>query len=68
VAAVNDLKDRAALHELENNARCGFQHSKAPHDAGVVDGDQVAAKFANDPKGLLNPGKLKGYMEAIARD
>ena len=34
---------------------------------GVVDGDQVAAKFANDPKGLLNPGKLKGYMEAIGQ-
>ena len=28
---------------------------------GVVDSDQVKAKFKYDPKGLLNPGKLKGW-------
>ena len=28
---------------------------------GIVDGDQVAAKHTNDPKGLLNPGKLRGF-------
>jgi FAD/FMN-containing dehydrogenase len=30
---------------------------------GVVDADQVAAKAANDPAGLLNPGKLRGWLE-----
>ncbi|MFN9693951.1 MAG: FAD-binding oxidoreductase [Synechococcaceae cyanobacterium] len=30
---------------------------------GVVDGDQVAAKAAYDPAGLLNPGKLRGWLE-----
>ena len=30
---------------------------------GVVDADQVAAKAAYDPQGLLNPGKLRGWME-----
>ena len=28
---------------------------------GVIDGDQVAAKARFDPKGLLNPGKLRGW-------
>jgi hypothetical protein len=31
---------------------------------GVVDADQVAAKAAHDPAGLLNPGKLRGWLEA----
>jgi len=30
---------------------------------GVVDADQVAAKHAYDPAGLLNPGKLRGWLE-----
>ena len=30
---------------------------------GVVDADQVAAKAAYDPAGLLNPGKLRGWLE-----
>ena len=30
---------------------------------GVVDADQVAAKAAFDPLGLLNPGKLRGWLE-----
>jgi uracil-DNA glycosylase len=30
---------------------------------GVVDADQVAAKAAYDPAGLLNPGKLRGWQE-----
>ena len=28
---------------------------------GVIDSDQVKAKLKFDPKGLLNPGKLKGW-------
>ena len=30
---------------------------------GVVDADQVKAKLKYDPKGLLNPGKLEGWMK-----
>ena len=30
---------------------------------GVVDADQVAAKADYDPAGLLNPGKLRGWLE-----
>ncbi len=30
---------------------------------GVIDGNQVHAKHCFDPKGLLNPGKLKGWMK-----
>ena len=30
---------------------------------GTVDADQVAAKAAYDPAGLLNPGKLRGWWE-----
>ena len=30
---------------------------------GVVDADQVAAKQRFDPSGLLNPGKLRGWLE-----
>jgi len=30
---------------------------------GVIDADQVAAKAAHDPAGLLNPGKLRGWDE-----
>ena len=30
---------------------------------GVIDADQVAAKAAYDPMGLLNPGKLRGWLE-----
>ena len=30
---------------------------------GVVDADQVQAKQSYDPAGLLNPGKLRGWLE-----
>jgi hypothetical protein len=30
---------------------------------GLVDAGQVAAKVSNDPAGLLNPGKLRGWLE-----
>ena len=32
---------------------------------GIVDGDQVEAKKRFDPKGILNPGKLKGWSETF---
>ena len=40
-------------------------HAITVEDGGleVVDGDQVAAKAAYDPAGLLNPGKLGGWLE-----
>jgi len=31
--------------------------------SGVVDADQVQAKQTYDPAGLLNPGKLRGWLE-----
>jgi FAD/FMN-containing dehydrogenase len=31
---------------------------------GVIDADQVAAKAAYDPLGLLNPGKLRGWLSS----
>jgi FAD/FMN-containing dehydrogenase len=31
---------------------------------GVIDADQVAAKAAYDPAGLLNPGKLRGWLNS----
>ena len=36
------------------------------HLAETVDGDQVAAKHRYDPDGLLNPGKLRGWLESIS--
>ena len=33
---------------------------------GGVDAEQVAAKAAYDPAGLLNPGKLRGWLERQA--
>jgi FAD/FMN-containing dehydrogenase len=33
---------------------------------GAVDAEQVAAKAAYDPAGLLNPGKLRGWLERMA--
>lgn len=32
---------------------------------GVIDADQVAAKAAHDPAGLLNPGKLRGWTQRL---
>ncbi len=46
-----------------------------PHECSVEDGGmgqidpaQVAAKAAHDPTGLLNPGKLRGWLERPVTD
>jgi len=40
-------------------------HAITVEDGGLggVDAEQVAAKASYDPKGLLNPGKLRGWLE-----
>ncbi|MCP9827513.1 FAD-binding oxidoreductase [Synechococcus sp. L2F] len=61
-------RDRAALQALMEQARdlgalLFNPHSLTVEDGGlgVIDADQVAAKMAYDPAGLLNPGKLRGW-------
>ncbi len=56
------------LRELMDQARALGAVLFNPHvltvedgGLGVVDADQVAAKAAHDPAGLLNPGKLRGW-------
>ena len=63
-------RGREALEELIADARqlgCLLfnPHVLTVEDGGlgVVDADQVAAKAAYDPAGLLNPGKLRGWLE-----
>ena len=63
-------RGREALEELIAQARqlgCLLfnPHVLTVEDGGlgVVDADQVAAKEAYDPAGLLNPGKLRGWLE-----
>jgi FAD/FMN-containing dehydrogenase len=65
-----DLQEAAALAELmafcrERGATIFDPHVLTVEDGGlgVVDADQVAAKLAHDPGGLLNPGKLRGWSE-----
>ncbi|MFM7653157.1 MAG: FAD-binding oxidoreductase, partial [Vulcanococcus sp.] len=62
-------RGREALEELITQARglgCLLfnPHVLTVEDGGlgVVDADQVAAKGAYDPAGLLNPGKLRGWL------
>jgi hypothetical protein len=40
-------------------------HAITVEDGGLggVDAEQVAAKALYDPSGLLNPGKLRGWLE-----
>jgi GNAT superfamily N-acetyltransferase len=61
---------RAMLEELITHARdlgCLLfnPHAITVEDGGLggVDAQQVAAKASYDPSGLLNPGKLKGWLE-----
>ncbi|MCS5693291.1 FAD-binding oxidoreductase [Cyanobium sp. FGCU-6] len=60
----------AALAELMDQCRSLGAVIFNPHvltvedgGLGVIDADQVAAKAAHDPAGLLNPGKLRGWDE-----
>jgi FAD/FMN-containing dehydrogenase len=57
--------DLAALMDQcrEGGAVLFNPHAVTVEDGGlgVIDADQVAAKRAHDPAGLLNPGKLRGW-------
>jgi FAD/FMN-containing dehydrogenase len=62
-------RGRAALAELIGQAQDLGSVLFNPHaltvedgGLGVIDADQVAAKAAHDPAGLLNPGKLRGWI------
>ena len=62
--------DRQRLEQLMNDCREAGAVLFNPHvltvedgGLGVVDADQVAAKQRFDPAGLLNPGKLRGWLE-----
>jgi FAD/FMN-containing dehydrogenase len=64
------LQEAAALAELIDFCRGHGAVIFDPHvltveegGLGVVDANQVAAKAAHDPAGLLNPGKLRGWSE-----
>ncbi|ABM78729.1 FAD-binding oxidoreductase [Prochlorococcus marinus] len=62
-------RGRQSLEQLMNDCRQLGAVVFNPHvitvedgGLGVVDADQVAAKRRYDPKGLLNPGKLRGWL------
>ena len=62
-------KDKQTLDEMINHCKEIGALIFNPHvitvedgGLGVIDGDQVAAKKNFDPKGILNPGKLKGFI------
>lgn len=66
----NGAAPLAAVMETARNLGCTLfnPHVITVEDGGlgVVDGDQVQAKQAYDPAGLLNPGKLRGWLEREA--
>ena len=71
---VVQLGDAAALAELiefcrERGAGIADPHVLTVEDggSGLVDPEQVAAKEAHDPAGLLNPGKLRGWRGSGAQ-
>ncbi len=62
-------RDRNSLFELISDCKHLGAVIFNPHaitvedgGLGVIDGDQVQAKRNYDPAGLLNPGKLKGWI------
>jgi FAD/FMN-containing dehydrogenase len=72
VAALPLVRWRGAalLEQLMDDCRAHGAFVFNPHvitvedgGLGVVDGDQVAAKQRFDPDGLMNPGKLRGWLE-----
>ena len=72
VAALPLVRWRGAalLEQLMDDCRAHGAFVFNPHvitvedgGLGVVDGDQVAAKERFDPDGLMNPGKLRGWLE-----
>ena len=52
-------------HALELGCLLFNPHAITVEDGGLgaVDADQLAAKQRYDPAGLLNPGKLRGWLE-----
>ena len=65
-------RDAALLEQLMDDCRAHGAVVFNPHvitvedgGLGVVDGDQVAAKQRFDPAGLMNPGKLRGWLERV---
>ena len=62
--------EEALQQLLDDCRRCGAvlfnPHVISVEDGGlgVIDADQVAAKAAYDPAGLLNPGKLRGWLNS----
>lgn len=65
-------RDAALLEQLMGDCRAHGAVVFNPHvitvedgGLGVVDGDQVAAKQRFDPAGLMNPGKLRGWLERV---
>jgi FAD/FMN-containing dehydrogenase len=65
-------RDAALLEQLMDDCRAHGAVVFNPHvitvedgGLGVVDGDQVAAKQRFDPSGLMNPGKLRGWLERV---
>jgi len=69
---VVQLGNAAELAELidfcrDHGAGVADPHVLSVEDggSGEVDPDQVAAKAAHDPGGLLNPGKLRGWVGPV---
>tara|TARA_Y100001968_G_scaffold281155_1_gene278237 strand:+ start:1809 stop:3146 length:1338 start_codon:yes stop_codon:yes gene_type:complete len=61
----NEDSLQSLLRDCQNLGAINFNpHVITVEDGGlgIIDGDQVSAKKKYDPEGLLNPGKLRGWM------